>query len=61
MIERNKNSEAGVRNQVMKREYVNKVKKIVELQGENEDLIEKVSQGEILVESKQDEVAALKK
>lgn len=47
MIERNKNSESGIKNQVMKREYITKVKKIVELQDENEQLIEKVAQGEI--------------
>lgn len=61
MIERNKNSESGIKNQVMKREYITKVKKIVELQAENEELIEKVAQGEIQVELKQDEVSALKK
>lgn len=61
MIERNKNSESGIKNQVMKREYITKVKKIVELQDENEQLIEKVAQGEIQVEQKQDEVSVLKK
>ena len=50
MIERNKNSESGIKNQVMKRVYITKVKKIVELQDENEQLIEKVAQGEIQVE-----------
>ena len=50
MIERNKNSESGIKNQVMKREYITKVNKIVELQDENEQLIEKVAQGEIQVE-----------
>jgi hypothetical protein len=61
MIERNKNSEMGIKNGVMKREYINKVKNIAGIQEENEELIEKVAQGEILTEQRQDEINMLKK
>jgi hypothetical protein len=50
MIERNKNSEIGIKNSVLKREYINKVKIISSTQEENEQLIEKVAQGEIITE-----------
>jgi hypothetical protein len=36
MIERNKNSEFSIKNGVMKREYINKVKAIANIQEENE-------------------------
>ena len=61
MIERNKNSELGIKNQIMKREYVTKVKCIAAIQDENEQLIEKVAQGEIVTEQREDEINILKK
>jgi len=36
MIERNKNSEVDVKCQVLKREYINKVKMIASMQSESE-------------------------
>jgi hypothetical protein len=61
MIERNKNSEVSIKNGVMKREYINKVKAIANIQEENEQLIEKVAQGEIVTEQREDEIGMLKK
>ena len=43
MIEREKNRENSIRLMVMKREYINKVKRIKEIIDENEELIEKVA------------------
>lgn len=61
MIERNKNQEFGIKNSIMKREYINKVKTISSIQEENEQLIEKVAQGEIFTEQKDEEISLLKK
>ena len=61
MIERNKNQEFLIKNGVMKREYINKVKAIANIQDENEQLIEKVAQGEIVTEQREDEINMLKK
>jgi len=43
MIERNKNDENQIKIAVMTREYTNKVKCIATINGENEELIEKVA------------------
>lgn len=61
MIERNKNQENMIKNSVLKREYINKVKTISSTQEENEQLIEKVAQGEIVTEQREDEISLLKK
>jgi len=44
----------------LKREYTNKVKSIATINGENEELIEKVAQSEIGNEQKEDEINILK-
>lgn len=56
MIERNKNSECDVKVQVLKREYINKVKMIASMQSESEQLIDQVAQGEIAVDKKTEEI-----
>jgi hypothetical protein len=61
MIERNKNAEFDIKNGIMKREYINKVKNIANIQEENEQLIEKVAQGEILTEQRDEEITVLQK
>jgi len=45
----------------LKREYINKVKIISSTQEENEQLIEKVAQGEIVTEQRDEEISLLKK
>ena len=60
MIERNKNDENKVRLAVMTREYTNKVQSIATLNGENEELIEKIAQSEIGNEQKEDEINILR-
>jgi len=60
MIERNKNDENQIKIAVMTREYTNKVKCIATINGENEELIEKVAQSEIGNEQKEDEINILK-
>lgn len=61
MMERNKNSEVEIKNSVMKREYINKCRRIKDINEENEELIEKVAQGEIVTEQREDEINVLKK
>ena len=56
MIERNKNAEAEVKCEVLKREYVNKVKLIASMYSESEQLIDQVAQGEIAVDKKTEEI-----
>lgn len=56
IIERNKNHELQIKVEVLKKEYVQKVKIIANLQGEAEQLIDQVAQGEIQVDKKTEEV-----
>ena len=56
IIERNKNHEMQIKVEVLKKEYVQKVKIISTLQGEAEQLIDQVAQGEIQVDKKTEEV-----
>lgn len=56
MIERNKNAENDVKVQVLKREYITKVKMIAAMQSESEQLIDQVAQGEIAVDKKTEEI-----
>lgn len=44
MIERNRNGEGEIKNQIVKREYIKKAKFVGELQKENEELIEKAAE-----------------
>jgi hypothetical protein len=56
MIERVKSKENSIRLDVMKREYLNKVKKIKGLIDENEQMVDKVAQNEIDIEQKDIEI-----
>lgn len=56
IVERNKNRELHIKVEVLKKEYVQKVKIISTLQGEAEQLIDQVAQGEIQVDKKTEEV-----
>ena len=56
IIERNKNHEMIIKVEVLKKEYIQKVKIISTLQGEAEQLIDQVAQGEIQVDKKTEEV-----
>lgn len=47
MIERNKNAEKQIREEVVFREYTDRVKTLAMLQNENDELIEKVANMEI--------------
>lgn len=60
MIERNKNRESHIQIDIMKREYVSKVLWISKIQEENEQLIEKVAQNELIIETREDEISILK-
>ena len=56
IIERNKNHEMNIKVEILKKEYVQKVKLIANLQGEAEQLIDQVAQGEIAVDKKTEEI-----
>ena len=56
IIERNKNQELQVKVEVLKREYINKVKMIQNLHGEADTLIDQVAQGEIQIDKKTEEI-----
>lgn len=56
IIERNKNQEMQIKVEVLKREYIQKVKLIANMQGETEQLIDQVAQGEIQVDKKTEEI-----
>lgn len=59
MMERNKNYESQTRQEAMRQEYIGKVKQLAEITTENEELIEKVANGEILVEAREEELSTL--
>ena len=56
IIERNKKHEMNIKVEILKKEYVQKVKLIANLQGEAEQLIDQVAQGEIAVDKKTEEI-----
>ena len=56
IIERNKNQEMQIKIEILKREYIQKVKLIASMQGETEQLIDQVAQGEIQVDKKSEEI-----
>ena len=60
MMERNKNFENGTKIDILKREYVNKVKLVSQQNKENEELIEKVANAEIINDQQQGEMRIFK-
>ena len=60
MIERNRNNENAIKTQVLRREYVSKVKFIQGILGEKDQLIDKVVEAEVAVDKKQEYINYMK-